>query len=282
MRNLTFSILSTLAFATPLFCVSCLAGQESSEIPHQSVDSEVVTPFLDRAFSATKYARLVRVLPDGSLRFVRNERYPSRIARDTEGRIMMQHFGHYLSSECDRPTMRVPPPCPSWDVFVVDLHSQLVTHWSMGELAGHVAVAMPLSQEHLELATRLTSEMPTVEPQIEDDATSVIREDLGEQVIDGIRARGGRTTITYPVGHLGSKLLTTQIHEIWIAPEMRLIVRMIDGDPHGLERIWGLEKISLHPEPSLFFPPPGYEMQHQKSDAWAMNDFEQLESWFEK
>jgi hypothetical protein len=63
---------------------------------------------------------------------------------------------------------------------------------------------------------------------------------------------------------------------------MNLIVRVIDGDPHGLQRIWGLEKISLQPDPSLFLPPDGYEMQHSKAEWGPVSDFEELESWFEK
>lgn len=178
--------------------------------------------------------------------------------------------------------MRIPPACPSWDVFVIDPGSRLVTHWPDGELAAHVAVDMPLSQEHLELAARLTSEIPNQEPEPDTDATRVSKEDLGDRVIDGIRAHGLRTTITYPVGHSRNQVPTSRIHELWISPELKLIVRAIDGDPNGVERIWGLEKISLEPDPSLFVPPDGYEMQHQKSDTWAEQDFEELKSWFEK
>jgi hypothetical protein len=178
--------------------------------------------------------------------------------------------------------MRIPPPCPSWDVFVIDPKAQRVTHWSEGEMAGHVVIDFPLSQEHLELAARLTSEMPNLGPDVETDAAGVSKEDLGERVIEGIRARGVRTTITYPAGHLGSKVPSSEIHELWLAPEMNLIVRVVDGDSHGVQRIWGLEKISLQPDPSLFMPPAGYEIQSRQSDEWAELDFEELDSWFKK
>jgi hypothetical protein len=282
MKNLSISILGTLAIALTLVCVPFAAGQEGQEAATESGGNLVKAPVVGRAFSATKYAKLVSVLPDGKRHFIRNERYPTRVARAADGRIMMQSFGDDVSSECDRPTMRIPPPCPYWNVFVIDLSSHLVTHWSDGEFAAQIAVDFPLSQERLELAARLTSEMPNLGPDPDTDATKMSKEDLGDRVIDGIRARGVRTTITYPVGHSGSKVPTALIHELWIAPEMNLIVRVIDGDPHGLERIWGLEKISLQPDPSLFLPPHGYGMQHQKSDWGAYHDFEELESWFEK
>ena len=284
MKNLRISLLGTLAVAMPLFYVPSVAGQEGTEIATESGGNHVSAPLVDGAFSATKYARLVRVLHDGRQQFIRSERYPSRIARDADGRIMMQSFGDDISSECDRPTMRIPPQCPFWFVFVIDPSSHLVTHWQEGELAAQVAVDSPLSGERLELAARLTSEMPNMEPDFNRDATdaaSVSKDDLGERIIDGLRAHGVRITITFPMGGSGNKVPTSRIHELWIAPEMRLIVRVVDGDPHGLERVWGLENISLQPNSSLFLPPRGYVIQHQKLDI-SVYDFETLESWFAK
>ena len=282
MRNLAISTLSALALAMPLLSSAPVAAQEGTETATESGDNHLNAPLVGRAFSATKYARLVKVLPDGKLHFIRNERYPTRIARAADGRIMMQYLDDDIPSECDRPTMRIPPPCPYWNVFVIDPNSHRVSHWPEGELGAHVWVDFPLSPERLELAVRLTTEMPTLEPEPDTDATSVNKEDLGDREIYGIRAHGVRTTITYRVGHEGSKVPTIQIYELWIVPEMNLIVRVIDGDPHGLERIWGLEKISLQPDTSLFLPPDGYEMQHSKAEWGPVPDFEELESWFKK
>jgi hypothetical protein len=61
-----------------------------------------------------------------------------------------------------------------------------------------------------------------------------------------------------------------------------LIVRVTDGDPNGVETVWGLNKISTSPDPALFKAPDGYKVQHQGSTVWAAHDFEYLETWFEK
>jgi hypothetical protein len=283
LRILSITFLGALALVAPL-CMPSATGQDNTDAPAAASDTHVSWPLTGHAFSATKYARVVTVLPDGRRHFVRNEHYPVRIARDADGRIMMQSTVDSVASECDFPTMRTPPPCPTWNVFVIDPGAHLDTHWSAGELGAHGAVAITLSQERLESAARLTTEIPNLEPDPDRDATSVRKQDLGERVIDGLRAHGVRTTIVYPIGHSGSKVPTTLIHEIWIAPEMNLIVRVIDGDPHGEELIWGLEKISLQPELSLFVPPEGYVVQVRSLIAdWAvMNDFEHLESWFGK
>lgn len=234
-------------------------------------------------FSAIKYAWHVRVLPDGKQQFIRNDRYPIQIARDATGKLRMQEIDdNDLDPDCDQPTKMVPPPCPAWTVFVVDPGAHTVSHWPEGEFAAHVALAMPLSQSNLERTIRSTSELPEVPAEVDSDASRVSTTNLGRKLIDGVTAVGVRTTVVYPVGHSGNKAPLTRIHEVWVSPDLKLIVRVVDGDPQGIETVSGLREISLHPDPSLFQAPPGYEMQHQVSDVWAEHDFDSLESWFAK
>lgn len=247
LMNIRISTVTAFAITLLLLCATFAAAQERADAAPNTAAQQ--KPSLQAgAFSATKYAKLYRVLPNGKLHFIRSERHPVRIARDTEGRIMMQYLDDdELTSECDRPTMRIPPPCPAWDVFVIDPVSQHVTHWSEGEFAAHVALEMPLSPQTFESATRLTSDVPSLQSDLDTDAINVRNEDLGERTISGIRARGRRTTFIYPAGHAGNKIPISRIHEVWISPEMNLIVRVIDGDPNGLEHIWGLEKLPCSP-----------------------------------
>jgi hypothetical protein len=232
-------------------------------------------------FSATKYARRIKVLPDGKEQFIVNLRYPVKIARDEQGRIMMQKIGEDLLPECDKLEMPEPPPCPAWGTFVMDPVVRTDTHWLRGERAAHGAVDMPLSQDQLEEVARVTSEIPEVAPDIDTDATDVSTADLGDKTVEGMMAHGVRTTVIYPAGHSGNQSPITWIHEVWTAPEMKLIVRVVEGDPHGEELVWGLEKISLQPDPALFRPPDDYELQHRKNSMpFSGHDFEVLQSWF--
>lgn len=107
--------------------------------------------------------------------------------------------------------------------------------------------------------------------------------------MDGIQARGTRWTLRYKVNQDDQVLQRTRIHEVWTSAEMRLVVRVIDGDPDGEETIWGLEKISRTPDSSLFHPPDGYEIVHRTSAQWLpmldhfiSGDFEALHQWFAK
>lgn len=253
-------------------------GQKELAATRSQASEGVTGAIPDRPFSATKYAMRVRVLPDGKLRFLGNERYPTKIARDAQGRIMMQTVDpEELSPECDELRLLSPPPCPSWTVFVIDPVAHTVAHWTEGERAAHIVVDMPISDSNLEQAIRSTSNLPAPLAGFSTDEGDVKTVDFGSRVIDGVVAHGVRTILENRASHR-----LTRIHEVWIAAEMNLIVRVVDGDPNGTETVWGLKKVSLHPDPALFSAPEGYERQHQVSDVWAMHDFEHLQTWFEK
>jgi len=250
-------------------------------------------------FSAIKYARSVKVLPDGKQQFLRNERYPDRIARDADGRLMMESVESMPSGdllpECDRLDLPVPPVCPVWSVFVIDPVAHTVAHWLEGERAAHGAVDFPLTAARLEQAVELTATLPGLGPDFIDEDGKVSNVDLGGREIEGVVAHGVRWTLRYDANQDGQTVQRMRIHEVWASAEMQLIIRVIDGDPKGEESIWGLEKISLSPDPALFQPPDGYEMEHRtraqlrnwgvnegSMDDFAMYDFEHLKSWFAK
>jgi hypothetical protein len=246
------------------------SGPEDSSTP-------VVGVVAGHPFSAIKYARRVRVMPDGAVRFIRNERYPTRIARDAQGRVMMEFIeSDALSPECDQLQMEKPPPCPSWPVFVVDPVARVLAHWVEGEMGSHVAVDMPLTGADID-RMRSTSEMPDVTAQFDPAEGEPKTLDLGIKTLDGILAHGVRTTLESRGTHR-----VLRIHEVWTAQEMKLIVRVIDGDPNGVEIVRGLSRISMHTDPALFRPPEGYGMQHRDTGDWDTHDLDYLGTWFEK
>ncbi len=262
-----------------------LAAQVAQAVAAGSESSPLI---VGHPFSATKFARSVTVLPDGKQQFLRNERYPSRIARDADGRVMMQtvHTDN-LQPECDHLELRDPPVCPDWGVFVIDPVAHTVIHWGEGEWAARVAVNFPLTEARLEQTAELTTALPALGPDFTDADGKVSKMDLGDKVIEGIRAHGVRWTLRYDTNQDGQTIQRTRIHEVWASEEMQLIIRVIDGDPNGEESRWGLEKISVEPKNALFRPPDGYEMQHRslgplEGQDWGVNDFEYLRLWFEK
>ncbi len=204
-------------------------------------------------FTAIKYARRVRVLPDGKLQFIRNERYPARIARDADGRLMMQvNPSDDLLHECGRLDLPVPPVCPDWRVFVIDPVAHTVTHWLEGERAGKNAADFPLTESRLQEAAAATSMLPALEPDFTEEDGDASTADLGDRTIEGVRVHGVRWTLRYDTTQDGQTVHHKRIHEVWTSQEMQLIVRVIDGDPRGRRRFGVSKKYHLPRMPRYF------------------------------
>jgi len=284
MRRAVPHLLIAVYATYAVFSITRISAQDSAADAHpESSTNAASVPLVGHPFSATKYAWQVKLLPSGKTQFIRNERYPTNIARDADGRIMMQRIPTKdLLPECDHLDRLVPPVCPVWGVFVIDPVAHTLTHWLEGERGMHSAVEFPLTQAHLEETARETGELPSVPPEFTEADGKVTTTDLGDKMIEGIQAHGVRSTLQFAKEDSGQNINLTRIHEVWTAPEMKLVVRVIDGDPNGLETFWGLEKVLLAPNPSLFQPPADYKKGHEHSDEGTMIDFEYLHTWFSK
>lgn len=282
MRIIAFGLVGSVVLGMVAGVNAHLDAQDAMSVPIGGETSRLV---VGHPFAAIKYARRVKVLPDGKWQFLRNERYPTRIARDADGRVTMQktHSSDDLEPECNHLEMLVPPPCPAWGIVVIDPVAHTVTHWGEGEMAHHGAVEFPLTPERLEEAADSTVLMPVLGPDFSEEDGKFTKIDLGDKEIDGVPAHGVRWTLRYESNQDGHVVQRTRIHEVWTSPEMQLVLRVIDGDPNGEETVWGLEKISLAPDAALFRPPEGYGVIHREySDMWAAGDFRTLKTWFEK
>jgi hypothetical protein len=87
-------------------------------------------------------------------------------------------------------------------------------------------------------------------------------EDLGTQVIEGVNARGRRTTQTWPVDSVGNDRPIVSVHETWFSDQLGGIAVLVKGnDPRYGETTTALKNINLsEPDPALFQPPPGYQI----------------------
>src|SRR6516165_9183623 len=160
------AILSTfVALMIALLSANPVArGQEShATTDEKNVSGNSAGLIAGHPFSAIKFARQIKILPNGEQQFIRNERYPIRIARDAEGRLMMQEQStDDLDPDCDHLELKVPPVCPAWSVLVIDPIANTIAHWPEGEWAAHVWIDFPLSQDRLERAVHATAEPPDV------------------------------------------------------------------------------------------------------------------------
>jgi hypothetical protein len=243
MRRFKITACAMLVFGLAIFDAQRASGQSNQPAdPESPLTTTIPAVVRGQSFSATKYVRKVKTLPDGKQQFIRNEIYPVQVARDSDGRIRVQVVGAHPQPECDQPASRVPPPCPSWNVILFDPVTQTITHWAEGEMGGHAAVVIKLSAGQVEDIENSTSALPEVATKAQPEGPAVTTEDLGEKVVEGVSATGVRTTTVLPAGYSGNKMPITTIHEAWTSTEMKLIIKIIDGDPRKEETLTGLER----------------------------------------
>jgi hypothetical protein len=227
-------------------------------------------------FSAIKYQRRVKLLPDGKQRIL-SEANVIGLARDSTGRVRLESTEG--APGCEAMGERVLQDCQDKGVILVDPAAQAITHWPEGEIAGHKAVTIPMSQGQLADFASSTGQTPDSAADFDAQEAKIRTEKLGSRVIEGVMVTGVRTTAGYPTGWKGSSAPVTRIHEVWTSEAMRLVIRVIDGDPSGEVTISGLEHVRLKPDPSLFHPPEGYRLESNDQSGYLDHDIALLAEW---
>lgn len=100
---------------------------------------------------------------------------------------------------------------------------------------------------------------------------NVSREDLGTKQLNGISAKGVRTTETIPAGAQGNDLPLTVVNETWTAVSTPgLILMRISDDPRRGRTVSEFEELKLgEPDASLFAAPADYKVQEMNSGGIA-------------
>jgi hypothetical protein len=182
-----------------------------------------------------------------------NEAQSGQDERDSEGR---------------RERLRAPPPLPEG-------RNVMVREWAGGapgadvkiEVGGGAGrepfdVALPPGVVPGQLATRRQALAFGTASSFAAAAEPVPPEDLGEQVLEGVLARGTRRTQTIAAGAIGNELPIEIVHEEWYAPELEAIVLRRDVDPRFGETTYRLVNVDRsEPSPELFMIPQDYSIQ---------------------
>ena len=89
-------------------------------------------------------------------------------------------------------------------------------------------------------------------------------EDLGEQVLEGVLARGTRHTQTIAAGAIGNELPIEIVHEQWYSKDIEAMVLRRNFDPRFGETTYRLINVDRsEPSPELFAIPQEYELQSE-------------------
>jgi len=87
-------------------------------------------------------------------------------------------------------------------------------------------------------------------------------ENLGDQVIQGLKVQGTRTTTTIPAGQMGNERPIQIVSERWYSPDLQTTVKFTHSDPWAGETTYQLTNINRsEPDASLFQIPAGYAIK---------------------
>jgi len=96
------------------------------------------------------------------------------------------------------------------------------------------------------------------------DKTQAKVEDLGERVIEGVKAKGRRESHAIPVGDIGNDRPIEVSSETWYSDELHTVVYSKRTDPRVGETELRLTNISRADQPiNLFEVPAGYTMKEE-------------------
>jgi len=84
-------------------------------------------------------------------------------------------------------------------------------------------------------------------------------EDLGERMIEGVKAKGSRTTRTIPTGEIGNERPIEVVSERWYSEELQTVVMTKRSDPRMGETTYKLMNVNRsEPQRTLFEVPSDY------------------------
>jgi hypothetical protein len=132
------------------------------------------------------------------------------------------------------------------------------------------AVKVPMATGSSRMAQELESEVSATVEQLKvalkaqagRSESGANTEDLGTATINGVTARGTRSTTVVPAGAIGNDREFRSVEERWFSTELNLLVKSISSDPRFGTTTYELMNISRQaPDPALFQVPADYTVK---------------------
>jgi len=239
---------------------------------HVSVETK---PVLGAPYSAEAVSESVQVLADGN-RIVR--RSASRVYRDGKGRTRREELG----PDGQVLTIAISDPA-SGTSFMFDPAANVARRTGVATFISEAGVALgatpkkeitltisPDAKAHAELKAAQEAELKAMQQaaaaahaelkaaQEAELKAMQHKEDLREQVMEGVMAKGTRTTTVIPAAAIGNEQPITVTSEEWFSPELKVLVMTKHADPRSGETTYRLTDITRgEPDASLFELPAG-------------------------
>lgn len=262
-------------FLTPL----CAAQATNITGPLQTTSG---TGFTGAPYSGKETTVAVRTFSDGT---EVTQVFETLLWRDSQGRTRQEMIRHNEAGGEFR------------SVIITDLVDGVYRKWETGEtsakrevgiwsvpvgLRARAPAAQPNAITQPRLATAPSDPQATEQtiviaqsPVVEQSPanTGVQHEKLSPQFINGVWAEGSRTVRYIPVdegknGEGKNGRVLQVVNELWISPELKIIVRHVVDDPRTGLTTTDITDVALgDPDPALFEPPPGYALEDHRGQT---------------
>jgi TonB family protein len=237
------------AFLVALLLLSCTLLAQDSDEPSRGPDGGTrirvegikVLPLPGKPFSGRSTTEWTRTLEDGTV--VETHLF-AMVARDSQGRIYRERR-HFVPSDSTRQSALT-------HILIYDPTSHTHTECSVQShicnVTGYYA------------PTTFTS--PPVGP-FRNGTGFLSRENIGNDVIDGIDVVGSRETISLNPGVVGNSQPLISTREFWYSPDLQVNLAITRKDPReGTQSIRVGDLSRTEPDPALFKIPPGFVVEN--------------------
>jgi hypothetical protein len=224
-------------------------------------------------YSAETITESVQVLADGN-RITRTNK--TSFARDSEGRTRrdstFQHFGTLGQSNEEFSTTYIQDPVAQV-AYSLDSRNKIAIKTKLPE-SGPRRIARTMSGKTATTIEKDVTINMAVSGGIAQQEIQVIRldrasaaknaktESLGERNIEGLVAKGTKTTVTIPAGEQGNERPIEVVTETWYSEQLKAAVLTKHNDPRFGETTTRMANLKLtEPPRSLFEPPSDYKLE---------------------
>lgn len=207
---------------------------------HYFVDGIKVLPAPGKPFFGRSTTEWTRTLEDGS---VVTTRLFAMVARDSQGRIFREVRSFVPAESNEQSKLK------EIRIFDPVTHTRTNCRFNF-----HRCVVTIYSAP--------TSFTPKPVGSFDNGKRSLSRENLGNDVMDGINVVGTRETVTISAGVVGNSQPLVTTREFWYSPDLQLNLQITRKDPReGTQTIRVGEVSRSEPDPAMFKVPAGFVVQ---------------------
>jgi hypothetical protein len=238
---------------------------------NQSIIAAMREPVTGAPYQAEKVSRSVQTLIDGT---VITHETTGIIARDAEGRMREELYivssGQVGGREMDKTLQSATVGDPlahtmliwTGDKSKVAMQMQLPSLPGTGKGNGMIGMLGAAPPPPPGFVRKPGAPVAGIAKGPDGLTEGVRTEELGHQSIEGVLVTGKRVTTTIPTGKVGNDRPIVVVHEEWLSPELKIVVKTMDTDPRSGEQTMELKGlVRADPDAAMFRAPDGYQVK---------------------